>query len=328
MEVCDMNRSRLYPAAAMIYLGVLGLLSAGSAPPKSEEARDRAAEKLFDADPAHPWNRLHRLFYVREVAKGENYTHHGLEAPFGSHGKILLEEPLYTRTVEALAAFLRAKEDERIKEPLKRALLQRDLWYIFDMLAEESWSSIADDRHEYHWGKQPQRRALEKRLAQVMRRLEQPAKQLALLPDNYALSIKSKAFPAAFDPKRPEQPYLPPDLRVDGQGDWVPISRWHNNGSTLAAPRHHQELTQGRAVFLALLRLPGGRKPTEAYLARMPSFFVERRLEKFPPLPDGSQVAFVRRMLLMDDRGRLQATPVTESVQAACFPQGRQAAIF
>jgi hypothetical protein len=42
------------------------------------------------------------------------------------------------------------------------------------------------------------------------------------------------------------------------------------------------------------------------------------------PLPDGSQVALVRRLLLPDDKGELRATPVTESVQLRIFSTRRE----
>ena len=319
-----MNRSRLYLTTSAACLIGLSFLPANS-PPKSNDARDKAAKTLFDPDPEHPWNRLHRIFYVRSVGKGQTYTHHGLDAPFGSHGKSLLAEPLYTQALDALDAFLRAKADEQIKDPLKRAVLQRDLWYIFDTLAEPSWGSPMD--RESNWEKPAQRRALEKRLVQVMHRLEQPAESLRKLPDNYARTVHSKAFPEAFDAKHPEKPYLPTDLRCDGSGDWVPINRFLPYGANNLGAPLHVSFTQGRAVFLAFLRLPGGRKETEAYLTKMPDGG-ERDVKKFPSLPDGSQVALVRRMLLPDDRGVLQGTPVIESVQLRTFPKGAKQRFF
>lgn len=319
-----MKRSKRYWATGAACLVVLGLLCAEKAPPKTENGKDKAEEKLFDADPEHPWNRLHQVFYVRPVPRGGVYVHRGLDAPpLGAHGSYALEGVAYEKAIRALDTFLNNKDDERVRDPLKRALLQRDLWYVFDTLAEPALYLYPEHPRDSHDDpKQRQRRALQKRLGQVIHRLEQPAKQLAALPDNYSLAFKSKAFATAFDPKHPQQPYLPADLRLDGHGDWVAISRSHPNGSTLAAP-HHQLVTQHRAVFLAFLRLPGGRKPTEAYLASLPPFD-ERHQEKFPALPDGSQVAFVRRMLLIDDHGMLQATPITESVQLRVFPKGKE----
>jgi hypothetical protein len=322
-EVSDMNRLRLSQATVATSLFLLVALSAGSAVPKGGEARDSMTEKLFDADPAHPWNRLHQLFYVRQVAKGRTYTHHGPDAPFGRHGPFLIEGPSHARVLKALDAFLRGKDDERIEDPLKRAMLQRDLWYVFDKLAETPSFGWNDDPIE---DKQSQRRAVQKRLAQVMRHLEQSATRLKALPDNYAVAVESGAFPTKFDPKNPKISYLPADLRVDGKGDWVLVSRPdRGRGTGLAAPAH-AKFVEGKAIFLSFLRLPGGRKATENYIARLPSPPCPDK--DFPPLPDGTQMALVRRMLLPDDLGRLQATPVTENVQFRIFPKNDEQHFF
>jgi hypothetical protein len=273
-------------------------------------------QTLFDPDPAHPWNRLHRLFYVREMAQGRTYVHDGPDAPFGRHGPFLVEGASHQQALATLDAFLKARDDERVKDPVKRALLQRDLWYVFDRLAEDPYFGETDPREDH----QPERRAVLKRLAQVLRRLELPAAQLRALPDNYARALRRGAFPTAFDPQRPAQPFLPADLRLDGKGAWVPITG-HDHG--LAAPRHAQ-FVENKALFLPFLRLPGGRKQTEEYLAGMPATYDRG----FASLPEGSQVALVRRMLLMDDQGELQLTPVTESVQFRTFPKGKEQHVF
>ncbi len=198
-------------------------------------------------------------------------------------------------------------------DPLKRALLQRDLWYVFDKLA------AIDSRPE----EREQRQDVERRLAQVLRRLAQPTAQLQALPDNYAAAIGSKAFPARFEPQHPALPYLPVDLRLDGRGEWLPITSV--NRARLAAP-DHVEFAGGRSVFVSLLRVPGGRKATQEFLDRMPPFDATPR--ELPELPDGSQVAMVRRMVLVDERGELQLTPVTESVQLRVFPaEGEQSVV-
>src|SRR5262245_16822474 len=56
-------------------------------------------EAVFDPDPAHPWNRLHRTLYLREMGEGRTYAHDTLEAPFGREGPFLVEGPSHTRTV-------------------------------------------------------------------------------------------------------------------------------------------------------------------------------------------------------------------------------------
>ena len=45
-------------------------------------------------------------------------------------------------------------------------------------------------------------------------------RELAALPDNYALAVKSKQYAAAYDAEHPDRPFLPPDL-FDAAGPWV-----------------------------------------------------------------------------------------------------------
>ncbi len=78
----------------------------------------------------------------------------------------------------------------------------------------------------------------------------------------------------------------------------------------------HTATFKGRSVFTVLIRLPGGRQKTAA--------FVKELLEgKLPPLPAGSQTALLRRMILIDDQGRLTPTSLTESLQLRAY-QGEE----
>jgi hypothetical protein len=315
MEVFDMNRSRLYPAAALACLVVLAMLSASGTQPKAEKAKDEAAVTLFGADPAHPWNRLYQVLYVpieNEIGGSEcRGTAARRQEPF------LLQKAAYDKALGTLDAFLKAKDDERVEDPVKRALLQRDLWYVFDTLGE-----IPYPGERGMFGEPTQRRrAIQKRLAQLMRRLEQPASRLKELPDAYGLTVKKGVYPTKFDAEHPERPYLPADLRLDDKSDWVIVRA---ASTALSAPEHNR-FVEGKSVFLTLLRLPGARKKTEDYLADMPE---DRGKKGFQPLPDGSQVALVRRMLLPDDKGELQPTPLIEDVQLRIFSKRREQHAF
>jgi hypothetical protein len=79
----------------------------------------------------------------------------------------------------------------------------------------------------------------------------------------------------------------------------------------LAAPAHVQ-FTNGRSLFLVFLHLPGGREATKAYLANLS----KTKSEQFP---EGTQLALVRRMLLLDASGNLCVSPLTEEVQFRVF---------
>src|SRR5262249_43421455 len=148
-------------------------------------------------------------------------VHHGPDAPFGREGAFLVDGPTHTAAISALDTFLNEKHDERIADPLKRAILFRDLWYVFDKLAEPPlWNHEPDPVAD----KQPQRRQVQQRLARLMRRLEPTAEQIAKFPDTYAAAVKARTHPTAIDPRHPERPFLPPDLKIDGTGDWVPVT--------------------------------------------------------------------------------------------------------
>ena len=111
----------------------------------------RAGDELFDPDPRHPWNRLHRFLYVRTLGSGKTLDYDGLDAPVSRLGKFLIVEPSHKQALILLDDFLKTNADKRIKDPLKRALMQRDLWYVFDALAQTNKQTIyleleAEDR--------------------------------------------------------------------------------------------------------------------------------------------------------------------------------------
>src|SRR4029079_3128799 len=83
-----------------------------------------------------------------------------------------------------------------------------------------------------------------------------------------------------------------------------------------------------RSVFLVLLHFPEGRKAALEYLAKLRNFqnpwkdMNERQPELNPELPQfpaGTDVALVRRAILIDDQGKLVATRLVESIQLRHF---------
>src|SRR5688572_12981055 len=61
-------------------------------------------------------------------------------------------------------------------------------------------------------------------------------------------------------------------------------------------------------AFFVFLRLPGGRKQTQQYVA-------ELQVQATTPKAPGAYFALVRQMQLIDDRGRIIVTPVVETLQ-------------
>jgi len=169
------------------------------------------------------------------------------------------------------------------RDAVGRALLQRDLWMTFD---------IGYRRED--------RSATRERIAKLLLDLALPAEEIARLPDTYAES--AKLFPPAFDPAKPDQPFLPPDL-FDPGGPWVLLA-----GKNHPAATSHNSFFQWRSAFLIFVRLREGREATRKYVDAL-------AVTKSPPIPVGIEFANVRRMMLISSAGEPVASPITESVQ-------------
>jgi hypothetical protein len=257
------------------------------------------AKPLSHADPEHIWNRLHRHVYQRDANVSPD-DREPLSPLFGSTpSSFLTRGQSHQDALALLDEFLKVPPERRIREPLKRAVLQHDLWEAFTSTTEPAQD--LDDR--------PQRREIQKRLVQAMQAVALSPREIETLPDNLAAAVKSGKLPEQFDTEHPVRPFLPPDLLAK-DGPWVAVAS-PTRSDEVAAPMH-VETTKARAVFTVFLRLPAGRKATEAYVKRMEG-------GALPELPEGAQTALLRRWLLIDDQGQLRATPLTESLQLRVY---------
>lgn len=264
----------------------------------------------YAAEPDHPWNRLHQALFVRETADGSKVVHR-IDPLLYRGGTFLHEGESHRRAVALLDEFLAKPIDPSIDDPRKRLFFQRDLWAAFDYAAWYPDEWVLKSKYE------PAAIALRARLAKAIGRLAPDRLELAVLPDNYALAVKSKQYATDHDPEHPERPFLPPDL-LDPAGPWV---RFHE---TTAEPmaRLHFEHAGGRAAHIIFLRLPGGRAATEQYLKelhREEPFLKEINRYTLKQFPPGTMVAMVRRALTVDRSAKLRVTPVTEMVQIRVF---------
>jgi hypothetical protein len=302
-------------SVAGILLAVLTatLSGIGNTLPPSENS---AAVAIYDPDPSHIWNRLHATFFVREDLPDTALLPDALDPPFWYHTTYLLTQPSHKNALRVLDEFLQMHADNLIHDPVKRAILQRDLWAVFDWSAGRAPGS--DD----------EKRELQGRLAEVLRRLALTPEQVGSLPDNYAQAVASGEFSKEYDPEQRERAFLPPDL-FEPQGSWVELD---GRGKLLPVAEQHDSFFSGRSSFLVFLRLPGGRKATFDYLKTLwnaptplvpgPHFSPlqdEAPNPDLPQLPAGTQIALVRQMTLFDNQGKLTATPITESVQIRVY---------
>jgi len=255
----------------------------------------------FDPRPDHPWNRLHRALFVRTGADGRESAHE-VDPLIWGNTRHPLDEPARGRGLAALDAFLAGHAERLVEAPIKRAMLQRDLWAVFDHLAwvPDAW---AHSRRDWEAA-----RGIRRRLAEVIRRLALSPAEVAALPDMYARAVASRAFATEADPDHPDRPFLPPDLfREDGP--------WVRFGAVQA--RAHTGQVSARSAFHVFLRLPEGRAATLAYLDRVNA--AKGRREAPPQIPVGTQVALVRRALLVDREGKVAPTGLIEGVQLRAY---------
>lgn len=163
----------------------------------------------------------------------------------------------------------------------------------------------------------------------MIRRLALTSDEIAKLPDNYAIAAASKTFADRSDDDHPERSYLPQQL-FDPEGPWVCISR--EDGPI--APQHLREDSTSpftNSAFLILLKLPEGRQSTLEFLTQLAEFDQpylvanpdEKSKRSYPYLPNaalptwpmGTEVALVRRALLINSEQQIVASPLIESIQ-------------
>ncbi len=301
-------RSVPYILVAIVFanVGAIQIECLGETPKRDSSAI------IFDADPQHLWNRIHSTFFVRTGPDEKVYGVDHLEPPLWRDSKHLFQEPKAKLVDDQLRDLIRSQDDPCFRDPLKRAILQRDLWLV------ASWRGTVPD------AKTSETFLL---LAKAMKHLALTPEEIAQLPDNYADAIKASKFPTAIDPDRLSAGYLPADL-FDPQGAWVCVGRTDKP----TAPRHLAKMTPfTNSVFLVFIKHAEGRDAGFAFLKKLMEQEKPLLMEEIdstrnglrtprlnldaPQLPVGSQLALVRRMMLIDHRQQIVASPLTESVQ-------------
>lgn len=266
------------------------------------------AWRLYDSDPNHIWNRLYRALYRREARDGREYGYDELDPLLWPDTKYLLTKPAYQQTVSALDEFLSTHAERAITDPLKRAILQRDLWAVFD------WTTTL-------LANSPEKLSLQIKLVEVIKRLALSPEQIAALPNSYVTAVEAKAFATTYDLNLRERGFVPPKL-FDPEGPWVMLSA--RGGSPVAST--HVAGFSGRSVFLVFLNLPQGRAETHQYLKRISDFSKawlpdpkapgrRRPNPELPQFPAGTQLALVREMALVDAEGQFRRTNIVEEIQ-------------
>jgi hypothetical protein len=272
---------RFYLTAALLVSGVAGRCALGQDQSTSQSKKEPTA--LFSPEPENIWNRLYRQLHVRSTYDGREYGFADLDPLLWDETKYLRNGDSNKKALDLLDQFLSTRAELRIRYPIKRAILQRDLFSVF------VWGSSSN---------------LAEKLGRVIWRLALSPTEINALPDTYAIAVSRKEFPAAYDAAQPNRAFLPKDL-FDINGPWICLSP---SDSRLAAPGHDAG-PFGGSVFLVFARLLGGRQATLAYLEQLANLHIP------PQFPENTEFALVRKLALPTVYGNLMLTPITESVQ-------------
>jgi hypothetical protein len=314
------------PASAFMLLTLvpIALWAAGAAPRSPQTLGISVA--VYDGNPANVWNRLYAALRVREDSRGNRYGEDSLDPMLWRESDHLLAQPSHGRALHVLDEFLQTHAENMIQDPLKRAMLQRDLWAVFDWSVQELPGGTGQSVRYNN-----EKRELQTRLAEVLKRIALTQEQIKSLPDNYAQAVASGAFSAKYDPTQPQQPFLPTDL-FDPRGPWVCIAPSLDSIAYGGVAKSHVTNLSGRSVFLVFVRLPEGRKATLDYFQTLwnfpqpwvsvpPPVPADQAEENpdLPSFPSGTQVALVRQMMLFDNQGNLAVSRIIESVQIRVY---------
>lgn len=276
---------------------------------------------VYNSDPSDISNRLYEALLVRKDRQGKTIGEDSLDPLLWLETEHLLSEPSHRQAIQVLDEFLNTHAEKQVRDPLKRALLQRDLWAVFDWSAFQ-YSRRGRPRYE------EQKQELQSRLAVALRRIALSPDEIRALPNNYALAISSNTVAKHYDALHPDQPFLPPDL-LDPHGTWVAITPSPESDSGVA--KAHLFSVSGRSSFFVFVNLPGGRKATYDYFRSLWEFpqpyvhgppFAKDQAPVNPALPSfpvGTQVALLRRTNLIDSDGNLEPSPLVESLQIRVY---------
>lgn len=220
------------------------------------------AVAIYESTPDHLWNRLHATFFIRDDLPETHHLPDVLDPPLWSHTPYLLSNPSHKQALGILDEFLNNHADNLIRDPLKRAILQRDLWAVFDWTVERRSEGMLDPTYK------KEKHELQTRLAEVLRRIALTSGELATLPNNYQEAVASGEFGQEYDPAHRERAFLPPDL-FEARGPWVELE---DPGNPEPIAFQHISNVAARSSFLVFLRLPGGRRATFDYLQTLWDF--------------------------------------------------------
>ena len=246
----------------------------------------RAAEiRFYNPDPNHPLNRVHDALFVRVGPDGKEYGIDRLDPLIWGKSQFLLDGPSLDRAVATLTDAAKLDRGEYLRLSLRqRAILQRDLWAVFDSVVDRG-------ERQHHWRLLELLSTLIQRLALNDRELEQ---------------LKTDARSGNRDM-----------LQALSSNGYVELAS--QNKYPIGAT--HAAFFGGRSTFLVFMRTKGGEQGVETYLKRLFLFPNPLTASNEPhpplnprlPLPEvGTEFVFLRFLNLINADGEMVSSPVVE----------------
>ena len=289
---------------------------------------------LYDANPQSLANRLFAAFYIRTSnipAKRGGTPVRRIE------GGDVIDFLAWTgsdywstpETCQRLSSLLDEclAEPSRVRpaDPLRRAMLQRDLWASFDFLVSRNIAREGDKLARQR------RNAICRKLAAVIRSLTLSQSEIQSLPDTYALAVKSGQFAPEhrFDPT---VDYLPPGL-LTAANEWQEIDFYqpsdiHEDIQERFVTLHTRNYN-ARSYFRLFFRFPGGQPALEEYLQYIDAEAIDWKAgahrgfikvrDGVRQIPVGTEVALVQFLITLDDHLQPTPTSIVESVRLRVF---------
>jgi beta-lactamase regulating signal transducer with metallopeptidase domain len=276
---------------------------------KKNAAKEAQPDVAAARDKADPYDTLYDVIMTR-WKNGKAYAQDETSPAVFSWSEFPFDNHTFDKFNAALDAFagLPQEKIERYSD-VQRALMQRNLWELFETTFNWKWST------DWWWDGQRsfpkthiERRAIaQPKLASLIKRLALTKEQILALPNTMAATIKSGQFAEAHDPADPFKPFLPRDIHSAAESSWICLGE---DGEKIPADLHTWN-RNGRSMFLQFMRLPGGRATTLAYMER-----ISKRPHQFPV---GTQFALVEQPLLISKDGDLIVSPLVVAVQLRAY---------
>jgi len=264
-----------------------------------------------DENTADPYDTLYDVLMTRHGKDGKTYALDETGPPIFVLSNFPFGDRTYKKFHAALDAFAALPQSKiEAYSEIKRALLQRHLWKVFDATFPHNWQVQLGRTQSL-----PERRAaVRPKIASLIRRLALTQQQILAIPNTIVATAESGDFNQSYDPTDQFKPFLPADLYAN-ESSWVSFVDERGplpgeDRSPLPAFRHSRKLKM-RSAFLQFIRVPGGRRETLKFL--------EDYNDSKRAFPVGTQFAFIEQALLIRSDGQLAPSPLIVSISLRAY---------